>query len=1040
MTSVADRHLLFGLLALQNGIINQGQLVAAFQAWTLDRSKSLADYLVDRGDIDEEDRAAVEALAARHLKRHGGDLENSLAAVPAGRSTRESLARLADVDITASLAHLGAASLTTVDDGDGTGSHGVGMATSDGLRFRILRPHARGGLGAVFVAHDNELHREVALKQMLDYLADDLDSRLRFLIEAEITGGLEHPGIVPVYGLGTYADGRPYYAMRFIRGDSLKEAIDAFHRRVGTAHGESADGLATAGTAHQESADGLATVDGAHPTDPGRRSLELRRLLGRFVDVCNAIDYAHSRGVLHRDIKPGNIIVGKHGETLVVDWGLAKAMGRSDPGSSERTLLPSSVSGASETLPGTALGTPAYMSPEQADGDLDLLGPRSDVYSLGATLYCLLTGQPPYTGDDAGSIRRAVRRGEFRPPRAIDPAIDAALEAVCQKAMALKPEDRYRSPRALVEDVERWMADEPVTAYRESAVRRARRWGKRNRTTVTASAVALLAGVVGLSAVLVVQTQANAALADANSKVQGRYELAMEAIKMFHTGVAEDFLLKEAQFRDLRDRQLSSALDLYGKLASMLGRETDAASRRALLAVKYEAAELTSTVGRQEDALLGHRSVLTARESLALEPGADALARVEFGRSVVAVAGLLAATGQTALALAEYRRGEGVLAGLAAGEPAARTALAACRSRMASLLSRTGKSALALAAYRLARSDQEALAVAPDASNDAFSEVADTISRIGILLSNMGKPAEAEAEFRRALAIRQRLADHNPTVTDFQGSLANSYNNLGLLLSNRGRLAAADAEYRKALAIQQELADDNPSVTDFRSRLALSHHNIGHLLSNTGRPAEAEAEYRRALAIYQRLADDNPRIPEYRRGISSSLNNIGDLFTDTGHASEAIDCFVRSRDTLGAVVKENPSVADNRNTLAFSFSGLGRARRRAGNPRAAVEDLRRAIALREGLAAITLEARYDLARNWALLAGLAAEEGTGLAPAEAKSHSDRAMNALRHVVAEGFRAPKTSTEPDFDPLRSRPDFQRLLLDLAFPAEPFAPPR
>ena len=163
--------------------------------------------------------------------------------------------------------------------------------------------------------------------------------------------------------------------MRFIKGDSLKEAIDRFH------------------------------TDEALKKEPGRRSLELRKLLRRFTDVCNAIDYAHSRGVIHRDIKPANIIVGKHGETLVVDWGLAKAVGRADPSVGEQTIAPSS-SGSSETLPGSALGTPAYMSPEQARGDLSRLGPRSDVYSLGATLYCLLTGKPPFESDDIGGILR----------------------------------------------------------------------------------------------------------------------------------------------------------------------------------------------------------------------------------------------------------------------------------------------------------------------------------------------------------------------------------------------------------------------------------------------------------------------------------------------------------------------------------------------------------------------------------------------------------------------------------------------------------
>ena len=234
---------------------------------------------------------------------------------------------------------------------------------TDSTRFRILRLHDRGGLGEVYVALDRELNREVALKRIRDEHADNTQGQARFVVEAEITGNLEHPGVVPIYSLGRDDTGRPYYAMRFIKGDNLKSAADRFHQ-----------------------------ADTSPGRDPRERALELRRLLARFLDVCDAIDYAHSRGILHRDIKPANVMLGRFGETLVVDWGLAKSVGRPDNGAltgdAEGTLAPESSSGLQPTLAGSRIGTPAYMSPEQATGRLDRLGPASDVYSLGATLCC----------------------------------------------------------------------------------------------------------------------------------------------------------------------------------------------------------------------------------------------------------------------------------------------------------------------------------------------------------------------------------------------------------------------------------------------------------------------------------------------------------------------------------------------------------------------------------------------------------------------------------------------------------------------------
>jgi serine/threonine protein kinase/tetratricopeptide (TPR) repeat protein len=456
----ADRNLLFGILALQMDFIGRDPLIAAMQAWAFDKARSLGQILHDQGQLSAERLELLNALVAEHIRAHRGDPHLSLQAVPSIGPIRQELSRIADADLQASLAAAGSARAA---DPDATAPHVAAGREDPTRRYQILRPHAKGGLGEVFVAEDLELHREVALKEIQECHASDTVSRGRFLLEAEVTGRLEHPGIVPVYGLGQYADGRPFYAMRLIHGDNLKEAIRRFHE---------------------------AEKPGR---DPGERRLALRQLLGRFIDVCNAVAFAHSRGVLHRDLKPGNIMLGKYGETLVVDWGLAKVVGRTDATRDveESTFRPRSGSGEAMTQVGSAIGTPAYMSPEQAAGQLDKLGPASDIYSLGATLYALLTGQAPFRKGDAGDVLRRVRTGDFLPPRRINADIPAPLEAICLKAMALDPRIRYASCAGLAEDVEHWLADEPVRAYPEPWTTRLRRWLDRHRIAVSGMAAAL---------------------------------------------------------------------------------------------------------------------------------------------------------------------------------------------------------------------------------------------------------------------------------------------------------------------------------------------------------------------------------------------------------------------------------------------------------------------------------------------------------------------------------------------------------------------
>ena len=462
----ADRNLLFGILALQMDFIRRDALIAAMNAWVLDKAKPLGQILLEHGALAAADRELLEGLVRRHLEKHGHDVERSLAALAAPEAVRAELRRLGDGDLHASLAHLPVTPAAVHDSLSTTAP-----VSSDGARFQILRPHASGGLGEVFVARDGELNREVALKEIQAGHAHHPESRARFVREAEITGGLEHPGIVPVYALGQYADGRPYYAMRFIRGDSLKQAIERYHA---SSRGET------------------------------ERNLELRQLLSRFLVVCNALAYAHSRGVLHRDLKPSNIMLGEFGETLVVDWGLAKVLATAEQdeagvGSTAPWPLPRSGADSELTRTGQALGTPAYMSPEQAAGRLDQLGPASDIYSLGATLYHLLTGQAPFGKSAVGEVLQQVQRGDFPPPRHVNRQVPAALEAICLRAMALQPQDRYASVKALAGDVEHWLADEAVTAHAEAWPARLGRWARHHRGLVGSVAAVV---VVGLTVVI----------------------------------------------------------------------------------------------------------------------------------------------------------------------------------------------------------------------------------------------------------------------------------------------------------------------------------------------------------------------------------------------------------------------------------------------------------------------------------------------------------------------------------------------------------
>jgi serine/threonine-protein kinase len=997
----ADRNLLLGILALQMDFVTRDALLEAMGAWVLAKHKPLGLILVEQGGLAPEEQALVEAVVHRHVQNHGGDPQRSLASVSSIRSARQELEQIADPDLQASLAHVAArppgADLSSTTD------YSAGTPTSSGLRFRVLRPHARGGLGEVFVARDEELHREVALKE-IQARHDDPHSRSRFLLEAEVTGGLEHPGVVPVYGLGCHADGRPFYAMRLIKGDSLQDAIRAFH---------------------------AADRPGR---DAGERRLALRQLLGRFVAVCNAVAYAHSRGVLHRDLKPGNVMLGPYGETLVVDWGLAKVVGRQagGDGASEATLRPASAEGSAPTQVGAAVGTPAYMSPEQAAGKIEELGPASDVYSLGATLYCLLTGKSPVEGQDAGEILRRVQRGDFAPPRAAKPGVPAALGAVCLKAMAQRPEGRYGTARALADDIEHWLADEPVSAQRERWPARLARWGRRHRPLVAAGAALLVTAVAALAVGLVVVNQERQRTEQALARESQARQRARAALDEMSSQVIADWLARKDKLEPAQRKFLEKALAYYQDFAEESGQTQEA---RAGVA----------------DA---HRRVGGIREKL----------------------------GQHAEAEAAYRRALELYAGLP-DLPPYRRALAATNTNLGLLLLDTGRLKDAELAFREALDIQQRLAADFPTVPEYRQELARTHLNLGRLLLDTGRPPEADAADRAALDLFKALAAEFPAVPEYRRELAAIQTNLGLLLLNTGRLKDAEGAFRDALTLQESLAADFPAVPQYRQELARTHNNLGMLLAQTGRLGDSEAANRAAVDLFKALAAEFPAVPEYRHELAATQANLCLPLMNAGRRKEAEAALRDARDIQKGLAADFPAVPLYQAELANTMEGLAElalARKDTAAARRLLEEarphLQRALDAnprqpyfrgafcenRQLLAKVLLElgehagaaeAAADLARVAYEPAGDAfkaagflsrciplAAKDTQLPEARrmelAKSYGDRALAALRQAVARGYKdADHLKKDKDLDPLRGRDDFQKLLAELEAAAKP-----
>ncbi len=782
-------------------------------------------------------------------------------------------------------------------------------------RYELIDLHGSGGLGRVWRAYDHDLERDVALKEIRPALARDPRVRARFLREARLTGRLEHPSIVPVHELRGRSESEPlYYIMRLVKGRTLAEAAISYHKERG------------AGRAG---------------------SIEFRALLGALVSISNAIAFAHARGVIHRDLKGPNVVLGEFGEVLVLDWGLARATRRPDDAGSE-----SSPSGAvspdspGDTAPGELLGTPSYMAPEQAGGQTDKIDQRTDVYGLGAILYEILTGRPPYVGPGAEDVLAQVRKGAPVRPRAIAPNTPRALEAVCLKAIARQPSERYPSAATFAADLERWLADEPVSAWREPALVRLGRWGRRHKPLAAAVLALLVTATIALATgyVLVSREKDRADL---------RSRQARRAVDEMYTQVAERWLADQPRMQAIQREFLEKALRFYEEFARE--RSSDPAVRRGVGLAQRHVGDIQSRLGDHGQAEQAYRRAIAMQQALADNTPGNLDHRADLAVSHNNLGFELVALSRPDEAEAAYRHAIEIQEKLVATResPEFRSALAQSWGNLGDLYRSIGKMRDAEQAFEQSLNLNRALAAGKPADLERQRDLASSLVSIGLVQENSRRPDEAVARLREALDLQNRIVASPAARPDYRMELANSETHIGRVLKSVGRLNEAEQALTSARNILERLVADYPDVPRYRMELVANLNSLALLLRDNGKPTDAELVYRRAIERQQELVERYPELPEHAKTLGGITTNLAVLLASTGRADEAEQIIQKSLDKMEKLAARFPTVPDYAYALAITYHTLGNLRNITGRAAPAEQAFRRAVELYEALTALS---------------------------------------------------------------------------------------
>jgi serine/threonine protein kinase len=800
--------------------------------------------------------------------------------------------------------------------------------------FRIVREIGRGGMGVVYEAEQMSLGRRVALKVLPFAATMDPRHLQRFHNEARAAACLHHGHIVPVFYVGCER-GVHFYAMQLIEGQTLAAVIRELRREE-----NEPEALATGPRRASEAVVVPAGEDeptmphvrgGAETpararlsTEGARRGREYYRKVAELgVQAAEALDYAHERGVIHRDVKPGNLMLDAQGVLWVTDFGLAHLQ------QAEGSL----------TMTGDLVGTLRYMSPEQALAKRVVVDHRTDVYSLGATLYELLTLRPAFDGQDRQELLRQVAFEEPAAPRKLERGIPAELETIVLKAMEKSPADRYATAKELADDLRHWLEDRPIQARRPTHAKRLTKWARRHKAVVSvgmgvaaAASAVLLLGLLWHDAQLREAAQRERKLRQA--AVVQRNE-ARRAVDKMYTQVAEKLLEQEPQQTKLQREFLEEALRYYQELAEDVGE--DPASQFDVAVAYRRMARLHDTLGKRKEAEEDFGKANAMLERLAADCPARAEYRRELATSCLDLGFLLMNTARLAEGETVTRKAVGISAQLTAefpDEPAYQDRLAGSYHNLGLILSGImggrPRQPEAEEAFRQAIRVYEKLAAM--FPGDYRHSLGGTLSDLALLRWMRGDPKEARQLLQRAIEEQQAASKWNPRHPRCRLFLRNHLAVLANVLASSGEAEEAVKIARRAVDVQEKLVADWPDVPLYRRNLADAYAQLARLL-NDRNPREAEAVLRQAVAIHEQLIRDLPKVAVYRQLLSSMQVTLGMALGNQGKFADAVAAFRRALEL-------------NSNLPAVHVN-LGNVLREMGQLDEAIGEYRKAIRLKK---------------------------------------------------------------------------------------------